>query len=684
MDEERDLELGQSSISLLDDQDGEDDERESSLFLPQKNPTASVPLDVDPAAPPTSTSSFPRLLALAKPEAFLLIAGLIFLAISSLSTLIIPAYSGKIIDTILPTLATANSTSPADSSSRSHELNKAVIIAISAFAAGAIASGLRAYCFVVAGERTVARLRKQLFSSILIQEIAFYDQNKTGELINRLSSDCEVLQSTVSVNVSMGLRFVAQAIGGTIILFYISWSLTLIMLSVFPPIIVGAVIYGKYVKRISKEKQDALARSTDVADEAFSMIRTVKSFASENVEKEAFFTKVDNSFAIAKKFALANGIFVAAGTFGGFVSLILVLWYGARQVIAGDLSAGTLTSFILYTLTVAVSFGALSSLYADFMKAVGASTRVFQLLDRNPQVKYNQGTKLNKTQLKGKIELENVSFSYPTRPNSQVLSNFNLTLSPGECVALVGHSGGGKSTVVSLIEQFYYPTQGKILIDGRDLMSINTKHWRRNVGLVAQEPSLFAVTIKDNILYGLESRKKQALVTQSEIEQVAKQANAHDFISRLENGYDTLVGERGIQLSGGQKQRIAIARALLKDPKVLLLDEATSALDAESEWLVQEALERLMVGRTVLVIAHRLSTVKRANRVVVVESGTVVEAGTHEELIEKDGVYKKLVRRQLSAEGQLGAEKEKVEEVVNGGLQQRRKEKEENNFESLL
>eukprot|EP01088_Endostelium_zonatum_P008115 TRINITY_DN2070_c0_g1_i1.p2 TRINITY_DN2070_c0_g1~~TRINITY_DN2070_c0_g1_i1.p2 ORF type:complete len:319 (+),score=104.59 TRINITY_DN2070_c0_g1_i1:1159-2115(+) len=318
------------------------------------------------------------------------------------------------------------------------------------------------------------------------------------------------------------------------------------------------------------------------------------------------------------------------------------------------------------------------------MKAVGASTRVFQLLDRNPQVKYNQGTKLNKTQLKGKIELENVSFSYPTRPNSQVLSNFNLTLSPGECVALVGHSGGGKSTVVSLIEQFYYPTQGKILIDGRDLMSINTKHWRRNVGLVAQEPSLFAVTIKDNILYGLESRKKQALVTQSEIEQVAKQANAHDFISRLENGYDTLVGERGIQLSGGQKQRIAIARALLKDPKVLLLDEATSALDAESEWLVQEALERLMVGRTVLVIAHRLSTVKRANRVVVVESGTVVEAGTHEELIEKDGVYKKLVRRQLSAEGQLGAEKEKVEEVVNGGLQQRRKEKEENNFESLL
>eukprot|EP01089_Gocevia_fonbrunei_P013514 TRINITY_DN3471_c0_g1_i1.p1 TRINITY_DN3471_c0_g1~~TRINITY_DN3471_c0_g1_i1.p1 ORF type:complete len:658 (+),score=140.06 TRINITY_DN3471_c0_g1_i1:50-2023(+) len=651
-----------SSRSLLDSSsDSDDDENASFLHTTNKQKThksgepnydrdtelLTVQLDIE-AQNETSLdgesiskgASLKRLFALAKPESWLIFFGTIALIVSSATGLVIPAYAGKIIDSVI------SGDPGTDQDNRKHLLNEAVLVLALVLVVSSIFTALRAFLFTIAGERVVARLRKNVFDSIIKQEIAFFDLNKTGELVNRISSDCEVIQSSVTINVSMGLRFSAQVIIGTLILFLISWKLTLVMLSVFPILIIGAVFYGRYVKSLSKQKQDALAKATDVADEAFTNIRTVRSFSSEQYEMSRYGERVDLSYRLAKKVAYAYGSFAGGGTFGGFVSLMLVMWYGATLVIEGSMSAGTLTSFILYTLTVAMAIGGLSSLYADLMKAVGASTRVFQLLDRKPKIRFSGGQILDP--LQGEVELRDVRFSYPSRPNTNVMNNMNLTLSPGKIVALVGMSGGGKSTVTYLIEQFYHPVSGVVLLDDVDLKDVDPKFLHHSIGLVSQEPALFATTIKENILYGIDFELRNT-ISMKDIIKVAKEANAHDFIDSCEDKYETLVGERGIQLSGGQKQRIAIARALLKDPKILLLDEATSALDSESEHLVQEALDRLMVGRTVLVIAHRLSTVKNADVVAVVENGQIVEQGTHAELIEANGVYKQLVSRQLSS-----------------------------------
>jgi len=319
-----------------------------------------------------------------------------------------------------------------------------------------------------------------------------------------------------------------------------------------------------------------------------------------------------------------------------------IMWYGGREVIVGNLNTGTLASFLLYVITTAVAVGSLSSLYGDLMKAVGASERIFELLERIPAVRYRGGSKL--TKISGLIELKNVSFAYPTRPENIVLNGLSLTLPPSKVIALVGPSGGGKSTVCHLIENFYYPNSGSILLDGVDIKDMDIKFLHDQIGIVSQEPTLFATTIRENIAYNINTN---TTITQQDIEEAAKKANAHEFIIQFTENYDTLVGERGVRLSGGQKQRVAIARALLRDPKILLLDEATSALDAESEHLVQQALDILMQNRTVLVIAHRLSTVKNADCVYVIDKGKVVESGTHTELLDKNGLYKQLVYRQL-------------------------------------
>lgn len=497
---------------------------------------------------------------------------------------------------------------------------------------------LRAWLYTWTGERVVARLRRSLFARLLDREIAFFDAERTGELINRLGADTGVLQNAVTVNVSMALRFGLQAAGSLGILFWTSARLSMLMLAMVPVVAIGAAVFARYVRNLSRRTQDALAAASTVAQEVISNVRTVRSFAREAGEVERYSSRVQEALSMGRQMGLAYGAFQGAGSVAGFGAIALVLWYGGHLVMDGTMSVGTLTSFMLYTFYLALSLGALAGLYGDYQRAIGASQRVFELLAQPPALL--PGVR-QLSELQGRVRLEGVRFAYPSRPDVTVLERVDLELPPGKVVALVGPSGGGKSTVAALLSRFYDPVEGRITLDGTDLRDLDPAWLHRQIGMVAQEPVLFAMSLADNIAYGRPD------ATQSDIEAAATAANAHGFISALPDGYATQVGERGVRLSGGQRQRIAIARALLKDPRLLVLDEATSALDAESEHLVQEALERLMEGRTVLVIAHRLSTVKNADRVVVISGGGVVESGTHHELIAQDGLYKRLVERQF-------------------------------------
>lgn len=510
------------------------------------------------------------------------------------------------------------------------------------FAVAGIFSAVRAYLFVVAGERVVARLRQQLFAAVIRQEIAFFDEQRIGELTNRLAADTTVIQNAVSANISMLLRNGMMVIAGIAILFVTSWRLTLVMLSIVPVVVLAAVYYGRMLRALSREVQEALARSTEVAEETLSGIRTVRAFAREELESGRYGKAVAASLELARRRAKASAIFQGAVGFAGFGAVAAVLWYGGTLVLDGQMQVGDLTAFILYTLTVAISFGAVSDLWGDFMRAAGASERVFELLDRTPRLPAGPQ---RLARVEGALALRSVEFAYPARADVTVLRGIELTLKPGEVVAVVGHSGAGKSTIASLLSRFYDPQGGKLELDGVDLREFDTDWLREQVGVVAQEPILFATSIAENIRYG------RLTATQEELEAAARAANAHDFIRAFPEGYETLVGERGVRLSGGQKQRVAIARAILKDPRILVLDEATSALDSESEALVQEALDRLMEGRTTLIIAHRLSTVMGADRVVVLDGGRVAEEGRHTDLIARDGIYRRLVEKQFATSG---------------------------------
>ncbi|XP_041457068.1 ABC transporter B family member 27-like [Lytechinus variegatus] len=584
-----------------------------------------------------SKADLGRVLSLAKPEVGLISLGMVGLIGSSASSMAAPLFFGKVVD-------------EAVTSKSMDGVNRVVLILFLIFAGGAICSMVRSWSFTLAGMRVVCRLRNTLFAAIIRQEVAFFDTNRTGELTSRLSSDTQVVQNAVTVNISMLVRYSFQILGSIAIMFSQSASLTGVLLSVVPIIAIGAVQYGRYVQNFQKNFQDALGDAGTAAEEALSSIRTVRSFIGEPKAIQSYEKEIDKSYFFGKRISAANGVF------NGIVGLVmqgaiaLVLWYGGKLVHLNQtdptqgISVGQLTSFMLYTLNVAMAFAFLSALYGDFMKAVGASERIFMLMDRKPEIPEEGGQEI--MDFTGEISLEGVSFTYPSRPETKILQDVSFDVQPGQMVALVGPSGGGKSTIVNLLERFYNPDSGQVKFSGVDLASLDPKWFRQRISLVSQEPVLFACSIRDNIAYGRNA-------TDDEIYEAAKMANAHDFVTGFEKGYDTLVGERGIMLSGGQKQRLAIARALIMDPTILLLDEATSALDAESEHLVQEAIDRAMVGRTVLVIAHRLSTVKHASQVIVIKKGKIAERGTHDELLNKGGVYKKLVLRQLST-GQGG------------------------------
>ncbi|AKQ68958.1 Lipid A export ATP-binding/permease protein MsbA [Myxococcus hansupus] len=568
-----------------------------------------------------------RLLMLARPEVVPLAGATLFLLISSGATLVYPRAIGDLVDQAL-------------NAKNRQVVDGLALVMLAVFVVQGLAMALRAYLFNTAGERVVARLRKDLFRALLSQEVGFFDARRTGELTSRLSSDTTVLQNTVTANVSMFLRYAVTAVGGVALLFYTSFQLTLVMLTVIPPVAIGAVLYGRRVRAISRQVQDALAASGEVAEEDLSGIRTVRSFAAERHEVERYSVAVERSFTLARDRTFQSSVFLGAASIAGYGSIAAVLWYGGRLVVDGSLSVGALTSFLIYTMLVAFSFSGIAELWADFMRASGAAERVFELLDRQPAIRAG-GEQL--TDLRGHVEFRGVHFSYPTRPDVPVLQGLDLELRPGEVVAVVGPSGAGKSTLASLLSRFYDPQGGEVLLDGHPLTALEPEWLRRNIGMVAQEPQLFSCSIADNIRYGRPD------ATDAQVEEAARAANAHAYIERFPEGYRTQVGERGVQLSGGQKQRVAIARAVLKDPRLLILDEATSALDAESEHLVKDALERLMQGRTTLIIAHRLSTVANANRVLVLDGGVIIQSGTHASLMNQEGLYRRLVERQFVA-----------------------------------
>ncbi len=582
---------------------------------------------------PPVTVTLKRLYELAWPERWSLLTATLFLLLSSAGNLAFPRATGQLLDESVLGLKTGEVDL--------HRVDQMALALVAIFAVTAIASAARFALYSRSGERIVSRLRGDLYASLLHQETGFFDTEKTGELSSRLSSDASLLQTTVSANLSMILRNVTVAIGALAMLVFTNAKLTAMMLGVVPLVALSAVFFGRRVRKLSKDSQDALARANDVAVEALGGIRTVRSFAAENKEAGRYRDAINDSLELAfKRIRLATGFFGIA-FFAAFAAAAFVFWYGARMVAASELTPGALISFLIYTMQMAFSLSALAELYTDFQRAAGATERVFELLHRVPKIQHGAGKTLE--HVEGRVEFSHVSFAYPTRPDANVLRDFSLALEPGEVVAVVGPSGAGKSTIASMLYRLYDPKAGQLKLDGVTYADLDPEWLRRQVGVVAQEPLLFSTSIADNIRYG------RPEATDAEVEAAAKMANAHGFISAFPDAYKTLVGERGIQLSGGQKQRVAIARAVLKDPRILILDEATSALDAESEHLVREALERLMKGRTTLVIAHRLSTVRDAHRVVVLEGGSIVQSGTHDALVGEEGLYRRLVERQFAA-----------------------------------
>ena len=568
-----------------------------------------------------------RLYSLVKIEKRPLFWGMFFLILSSGSTLVFPQLTRWFIDYVL-------------TPKKYDLLVPSVLGMFCAFSIMGVAGSLRYYFFTISGERMVLHLRRQLYQEILSEDIVFFDKNRTGDLMSRFLSDCSTLQNTVSVNISMGLRNLAQVLGGFAFMFYTSWKLSSLMLLMIPPIALSTIFFGKKIRTLSKDFQGSLAEASIVADETISGIRTVKSFVQEKAEFHRYNVGLENALSRAKKRIMTVALFMTVAMFVGFGAISFVLWYGGQQVVTGSLSLGDLSQFLLYLMIVAIGVGSLGSLWGDMMAGIGASKRVFEIIEREPNLKY-VGQKI--TNLKGAIEFKNVNFSYPMRSDIEVLKNISFKINSGEMIAFVGPSGSGKTTISSLLLRFYEIDSGQILIDDKDSREIDPFSLRENIGVVSQEPILISSTIKENIRYS----KPDA--TEEEIRNAAIAANAIDFIESFPEGFETLVGEKGIQLSGGQKQRVAIARAILKSPKILILDEATSNLDTASESLVQEALNRLMKGRTTLIIAHRLSTIKEAHSILVLDKGEIIQKGTHEQLMnDHGGLYFHLLERQFS------------------------------------
>eukprot|EP00040_Diaphanoeca_grandis_P009930 m.50854 g.50854 ORF g.50854 m.50854 type:complete len:691 (-) comp21358_c0_seq1:61-2133(-) len=506
------------------------------------------------------------------------------------------------------------------------------------FVVGAAANAGRVFLIQRSGQRIVARLRTKMFSHLASLDMAFFDQMKTGELVNRLSSDTVEVGKALAGNISDGLRSMAQGLVGVSLMVYLSPSLAAVFLVVVPPVAIVAALYGRTIKKLSQQTQTALGAASARADEVFANIFSVRACAQEKEMGAQYDNHVQEAYRLSVREVVARAGFFGFAGLAGNLGLISVLGYGGSLAASQAMTVGNLSAFLLYTGYVGASVVGVTSFHAELMKGIGASTRLFDLLDIKPTP---GGTiQIPSHEFHGAVKFENVSFRYPSRPGT-VLSNLNLAAEPGSSQAIVGTSGSGKSTLFSLLLGLYEPTSGRVLIDGYNVRDLDFQWLRRQIGVVEQTPVLFSGTIADNICFGVDG------ATLADIKDAAAQAYALDFINDFPQGFDTIVGERGVMLSGGQQQRVAIARAILKNPRILLLDEATSALDAESESYVQNALKHLMVGRTTLQIAHRLSTISDSSQIAVLQHGAVAELGTYDELTQKKKVFFELMQRQI-------------------------------------
>jgi ABC-type multidrug transport system fused ATPase/permease subunit len=561
-----------------------------------------------------------KIFAYLRPQRKLWALGFLFLLITMVTSLLFPKLLGGLMGSTPTNL-------------RDNMLQMMGLLVIQS-----IASFFRVVIFVMVTERALAAIREDLYGHLIHLPMSFFSAKRVGELNSRVASDTAQIGETLTTTLAELLRGISMVIGGIAILAFTSIKLTLFIVGVIPPLIIVTIIFGKFIRKYSKSVQDEVAASNTIVEETFAGIQTVKAFANEAWERSRYATRIKEVVGLAVKGGYYRGAFASFITFGLFGAIALVIWFGAGMVHDGELAADKLNEFILYALFIGGSIGGLASVYAQLQKAIGATETIFDLMEEQTEMIVDR-VETVAVEI-GDIVFNQVEFSYPSRSDVQVLNGLSFKIPKGKTIALVGKSGSGKSTIASLLMRFYHLEQGGILSNSKPLNEVDLAAWREELALVPQDVLLFGGSIKENIAYG----KTDA--SEAEIIAAAQQTNAWEFIQGFPEGLETTVGERGVQLSGGQRQRIAIARALLKDPQLLILDEATSALDSESEFLVQEALDRLMQGRTSVVIAHRLSTIRNAHEILVINEGQITERGTHDQLLNLGGTYSELVRLQ--------------------------------------
>ncbi len=508
------------------------------------------------------------------------------------------------------------------------------------FAMHAVFVWFRHYIMSWLGIRAVADLRSLVFDRIMLLPVSWFHDRRSGELVGRLAADVAVIEEVIGSQLSMAVRNVVQLVGGVTLLLVVDWKLTMVMLAIIPPFTVAAVFFGGKLRKRSKAVQDRLAEASGRVQEAIAAIDTVQAFGRERDEAKAYRDDVELAFESGLRLVKWRASFMSAVSVLTYAALAVILTIGGRSVIAGTLTAGELTAFLIYTGMVATAFATIASLYGSLSRAAGATERLYDVVDQVPEIRDSEEP-VDLPDGQGAVHFRDVSFHYASRPDDPVLRGVDIVLDAGQVVALVGPSGAGKTTIASLLPRFYDAQEGAVTLEGVDVRKLRLRELRAAIAVVAQEPVLFSGSIRDNIAYSNPELSAEL------VEKAAKDANADAFIRGFPEGYDTLVGERGVKLSGGQKQRIAIARAIVADPRVLILDEATSNLDSESEAAVQQALSKLMKGRTTLVIAHRLSTVRDADRICVVENGEISAQGSHHELMTSSETYRRLVEHQL-------------------------------------